>query len=325
MKSFHLIQSLLLLNLGIFGFAEEDHEPTCGMPKMVSSRIAGGQDAKKGENPWQVMLWLPGRRHCGGSLISSNFVVTVAHCFNGTYNPSSVIAILGAYKITGNLKEENDVPVKAIYVHPSYNATDLSNNIALVELSQSVAFTDVILPVCLSATSTQFTPGHSCIVSGWGDLEFNSTKPKPVILQEVEMRLISIEQCRSYYDKGHIGHIIKDGMICAMDMQGIRSPCMGDGGGPLVCYEREQWYLVGIVIFGFGCGFGHPSVYTFVPAYKNWIEKYVASSASGSIALTPWVTLDFMNTLPVVQSLSWLILRNPLLSLMLSAATWLQW
>jgi secreted trypsin-like serine protease len=50
----------------------------------------------------------------------------------------------------------------------------------------------------------------------------------------------------------------------------------GDGGGPLVCEKDGQWYQVGIVSFGIGCGRPNvPGVYTKVEAYEEWIERAV--------------------------------------------------
>jgi len=50
----------------------------------------------------------------------------------------------------------------------------------------------------------------------------------------------------------------------------------GDGGGPLVCEKEGQWYQVGIVSFGIGCGRPNvPGVYTKVEAYEEWIERAV--------------------------------------------------
>ena len=50
----------------------------------------------------------------------------------------------------------------------------------------------------------------------------------------------------------------------------------GDGGGPLVCEKAGQWYQVGIVSFGIGCGRPNvPGVYTKVEAYEEWIETAV--------------------------------------------------
>lgn len=53
----------------------------------------------------------------------------------------------------------------------------------------------------------------------------------------------------------------------------------GDGGGPLVCEKDGQWYQVGIVSFGIGCGRQNvPGVYTNVGMYRDWIEDVILTS-----------------------------------------------
>ena len=50
----------------------------------------------------------------------------------------------------------------------------------------------------------------------------------------------------------------------------------GDGGGPLVCEQDGQWYQVGVVSFGIGCGrLNTPGVYTRVSMYEQWITDTV--------------------------------------------------
>ena len=57
----------------------------------------------------------------------------------------------------------------------------------------------------------------------------------------------------------------------------------GDGGGPLVCEKDDQWYQVGIVSFGIGCGRRNvPGVYTNVEAYGPWIEETILAAKGGS-------------------------------------------
>ena len=50
--------------------------------------------------------------------------------------------------------------------------------------------------------------------------------------------------------------------LCAGGEDG--DTCRGEGGAPLVCYDADfdQFYLVGLVGYGFDCNNGLPGVYT---------------------------------------------------------------
>ena len=52
----------------------------------------------------------------------------------------------------------------------------------------------------------------------------------------------------------------------------------GDGGGPLVCEKEGQWFQVGVVSFGIGCGRTNlPGVYTRLSAFDGWIHETIRS------------------------------------------------
>jgi hypothetical protein len=45
-----------------------------------ANRITGGSPAARGQFPWQAALIIDVTWFCGGSLISSQWVLTAAHC-----------------------------------------------------------------------------------------------------------------------------------------------------------------------------------------------------------------------------------------------------
>ncbi|OCT59122.1 serine protease 33 [Xenopus laevis] len=326
MNWLHLVSALLLLNLGYYVCAEDDNEPTCGKSVVGTSRIAGGHEAKKGEFPWQVAVWLPGKVFCGGTLISDSWVLSAAQCLDRE-NASSAVVILGANKLSGNHKEETAIPAKTLIIHPNYYLSNISGDIALIELERPVQYTNYILPLCLPPPTISFTPGQLCYVTGWGKMRFNSSDPISNVLRGAEVRLITSELCKDYYmmknDYNITADLITNDTICARDIHGVHRICNGDGGGPLACSAGDSWYVMGIVSIVFRCGeIGHPGVYTSVPYYMDWIRTHVTSSAI-RIGPISGVELNQLSLMSFLQSLCWMIIRESWLVLIVSAAIWL--
>uniref|UniRef100_A0A8C9FBC0 Corin, serine peptidase n=1 Tax=Pavo cristatus TaxID=9049 RepID=A0A8C9FBC0_PAVCR len=96
----------------------------------------------------------------------------------------------------------------------------------------------------------------------------------PFKLQEGEVRIISLEQCQSYFDM----KTITSRMLCAGYESGTVDSCMGDSGGPLVCEQPAgRWTLFGLTSWGSVC-FSKvlgPGVYSNVSHFIDWIEKQI--------------------------------------------------
>ncbi|XP_043089726.1 transmembrane protease serine 11C-like [Puntigrus tetrazona] len=168
--------------------------------------------------------------------------------------------------------------VSKIIIHPKYNPINLDNDIALVQLSSSVNFTDYIRPVCLAAAGSTFAANTDSWVTGWGKLNFGDTTI-PNLLQEVKIAVVSNSDCKSAY-----GSLITDNMLCAGPTKGGKGFCQGDGGGPLLI-KSSQWIQSGIVSFGGGgCAVPKfPGVYSRVSQYQSWISSQISSDLPGFV------------------------------------------
>uniref|UniRef100_A0A3B3UHX3 Zgc:165423 n=1 Tax=Poecilia latipinna TaxID=48699 RepID=A0A3B3UHX3_9TELE len=243
----------------------------CGKASLNTksgTRIVGGQDAAAGAWPWQARLNIQGGL-CGGSLINSQWVLSAAHCFGST---SGVTVSLGLQSLTSSA---NVVTRNAgrIIVHPDYNSNTNDNDVALVQLSAAVTFTDYVQPVCLAADGSVFPSGLDCWVTGWGTLSTAQT------LQEVDVPIVSNSKCSDSYS------VLTNNMLCAGLSSGGKDSCQGDSGGPLVTKNVTVWVQAGVVSFGRGCAqAGFPGVYTRVSNYQTWINSQVSGEQPGYVS-----------------------------------------
>jgi secreted trypsin-like serine protease len=119
-----------------------------------------------------------------------------------------------------------------------------------------------------------------CYVTGWG--RRTETSEHSLVLKEIKVPLWNHDTCNGAL-QAQFGpaYILPSTALCA-GSEG-KDACDGDGGGPLVCEKDDQWYQVGIVSFGIGCGRRNvPGVYTNVEAYGPWIEETILAAKSGT-------------------------------------------
>uniref|UniRef100_A0A8C7BQZ8 Transmembrane protease serine n=1 Tax=Neovison vison TaxID=452646 RepID=A0A8C7BQZ8_NEOVI len=250
--------------------AEAEHilNSCCGRGREFPSmeRIADGYPAKKADWPWQASLQMDGIHFCGASLISEEWLLTAAHCFDIYKNPKLWMASFGTTLNPPLMRRK----IQSIIIHENYAAHKHEDDIAVVKLSTPVLFSNDVGRVCLPDATFEVLPQSSVFVTGWGALKVNG--PFPNSLRQVEVEIISNDICNQV----HVyGGAVSSGMICAGFLTGKLDACEGDSGGPLViARDRNIWYLIGIVSWGIDCGKKNkPGIYTKVTRYRDWIKS----------------------------------------------------
>ncbi|KAL8176910.1 UNVERIFIED_CONTAM: hypothetical protein K2H54_040060 [Gekko kuhli] len=244
------------------------------------NRIVGGQDSKDGEWPWQVSIKMNGKHHCGGSLVTDEWIITASHCFKVFGEPSNFSVLLGARKLSHPGPYSVTAAVKQIILNPKYEGDLRVGDIALVQLEQPVNFSRRIIPICIPDASIDFPPGHKCWVTGWGDQEGRASHQISDTLQKLEVPIISTDKCNALYhldsEEPKWTRDIKSDMLCAGYADGGQDACQGDSGGPLACLMGDIWLLTGVVSWGEGCAQkNRPGVYSRLTYYQPWIHKHI--------------------------------------------------
>jgi len=243
--------------------------PTLSLPSWIQSRprdaIVGGEEAVPHSIPWQVSL----RRKsddfhfCGGSVLSSNSIVTAAHCTEIWDSPGEVQIVAGGHNNAQPDGLEQRRNVAKLTVHEDY--ASLKNDIAIWELTEPLLLDERVQPVPMPTMMQEST--GSCNVSGWGTLHSGGQTPDQLMV--VSVPIVPEGRCQLEYP-----FQIAKSMICAGEYG--KDSCQGDSGGPMVCYNADgSGYLGGIVSWGIGCGgLYHPGVYTEVSYFVDWVEAH---------------------------------------------------
>ncbi|XP_017125720.1 serine protease grass-like [Drosophila elegans] len=251
-------------------------EKNCGTTKRLSrfKRVVGGQDAEIFSNPWMVILLKDLKMICGGTLITSRFVLTAANCDS----PSKVR--LGEYdressedcSPAGCIQRSYDVDIERLISHSLFgkNLGDFKHDIALVKLAQEVEFSDSVRPICLLVNEQVGRTPTSFNVTGWGKTDGDGNGSR--ILQTATLSNINLKKCIDYFGMEDLD----ESQICAGSS--TADTCTGDSGAPLTAeliYGKiPRVFQFGIASFG-AISCDGTSVYTNVTHYINWITSTI--------------------------------------------------
>ncbi|CAI4223498.1 unnamed protein product [Auanema sp. JU1783] len=192
---------------------------------------------------------------CGGALITTNVVLTAAHCvysnssfatsiqvrlntFNiRRYEPAEIRLLSRAIEIFPNYREDEDASEDLAIVYlprPITEACSLKDGPEIARLPPSPYTVPLHANPMLSYLMTPLSDFEMetgfCFVHGWG-LNGNSQTDEP----STALLRLSI---RTLYGKK---------VLVGEPLSPLTKLCMGDSGSPVYCLVRGQNFLVGIV------------------------------------------------------------------------------
>ncbi|HTE61810.1 MAG TPA: serine protease [Solirubrobacteraceae bacterium] len=264
-------------------------------PAGRHAEIVGGSPAPAGA--WPSTAYLEGSYHdrkgrehvyaCTGSVVAPQWIATAAHCTFGSGDraPERMVATLGVTDRTDPAGER--IAVDRFVPYPSYDSAEARGDVGLLHLAQPTTRPPLPFATTDAVDAGRYSsPRGVPNAAGWGAIDEDGTQLLPQ-LQEAYLQVRAPAACRSL-----ISGFDADTQTCA-GTAGAAGACVGDSGGPLVELDRETGKpaLWGVTSYAperpeglATCSVDMPAVYTWIPAYAQFIQSTLAKppTASGS-------------------------------------------
>ncbi|XP_077493683.1 mite allergen Der f 3-like [Amblyomma americanum] len=236
-------------------------------------KIAGGTNEKKSDLPWTVDIHASfatakgkvERYRCGGSIISSRFVLTAARCvLKKKDEMASTIKVYYKDAVSGT---GPSIVVADTQIHPNFDRKTRLHNIAVLRLMSPIPISQDARPVCLMKKKMRLKD-KLATVSGWG---YGRS------LQSRKVKIIAFKTCMQRLPEVKSREVFRNGTLICTSGQ-YRGPCKGDGGGPVTIVTNGRVTQVGVISFPYSCSYGKvmPSAHTRVDNYYAWIESVIS-------------------------------------------------
>ncbi|MEU1939878.1 trypsin-like serine protease [Streptomyces coeruleorubidus] len=228
-------------------------------PSTVDPKVIGGNETTITSAPWMTQLHYYDDRgtsstgddigfFCGGAVVAPTKILTAAHCVKGYDWHANGAVVTGTSQLPSadgtDLHGGTVTGVWRQWNHPSYNATTIDNDIAVLTLPVPVKATPIRMTT--SGDTTSYKAGTSAKVYGWGRTSSTSDAISET-LKTATLPVQSDTTCAGAYGSDFVkGHMVCAGNPATGSDAGTTSACNGDSGGPLVVNNR----IVGVVSWG---------------------------------------------------------------------------
>ena len=306
-----IILTVILASISVLNIKAQDIESiTNGFPIEIQNV------------PYQVSIQNKsnGNHFCGGSIINNKYVLTAAHCVNGT-NASDITLNVGfslQNNPGNNLQSYN---ARRIVIHPNYNNATNDFDVAVIEIDGTFSFNNSVQPIELISTQNlaSETIGNQVRVSGWGWTVPNQSGVANQ-LQAVDVPIISNQQADNQLDISSPNHPELTQRMLSTGAVGVerQGACHGDSGGPLVFRQNGQNDLqIGVVSWGVSrCvgGENSPSIYARLSQLVDWINGEVWNFAriqgSNDVCYNSSKTFIIQNVPSFINVINWQVSSN---------------
>ncbi len=243
----------------------------------VESFIINGSVDSSAANDAVAFLYLADGYACGGTLISPNVLMTAAHCATYTNTTTPVPADQFSVFFCRDITTCDNSRIREViqtWVHPSYSASNIRYDIALLRLS-GPAPADVtpipILPAAQALTNSDLGAAITFIGYGLtnGSDPNSSSTVRRIFTGTIEGLCHSSNTCQISQWSGTYA-----APWTIWTDQGSGGTCQGDSGGPGLVTRGGVKYVAGITSYGYSECTG-PGVYTEVSNYETQINSFI--------------------------------------------------
>ncbi len=253
-----------------------------------AAAIVGGKETDKAW-PWIVALEY-GRaevetgplQQCGAALVGARWVLTAAHCLEGTVSDPRLLAVsIGRHDKDDPLTGER-IQVKAIHPHELYDPSRLDGyDLALLELAAPAESPPI--RIAGRGEEAAWAMGAAATALGWGYNGF----PVTTYQDKLKEATFTISPGCTTAIEGFDAET----SLCTL-APADASICFGDSGGPLVVPVGAEWRLVGVLAFGASsppCEPGHYAGYDKIAAspLREWIAARVPEAFAPDVVPPP--------------------------------------